>query len=49
MAMEMVQTHDVQPLEGLSVLTRDPGERSEHHGSFELFHQELAQRPLLQK
>ena len=34
--------------EGL-VRPRQAGERSENHGSFELFHQELVQSPLLHK
>lgn len=50
MAMEMVWTHNVQSLEGLSILARQPGWRMDrNHGSFELFHQELAQSPLLHR
>lgn len=48
MAMEMVWTHNVQPPEGSSILARQPGwSMDRNHGSFELFHQELAQSPLL--
>lgn len=50
MAMEMVWSHNVQSLEGLSILARQPGWRTDrNHGSFELFHQELAQSPLLHR
>lgn len=50
MAMEAVLTHNVQSLEGSSVLARQPGWRThKNHGSFELCHQELAQSPLLHR
>lgn len=48
MAMETVQTH-VQSLVGSSIPARQSGEQSEHHSSFELFHQEPAQKPLMQE
>lgn len=47
---EMVWIHNVQPLEGSSTLARQPGWRmGRNQGSFELFHQELAQSPLLNR
>lgn len=50
MEMEAVWTHNVQSLEGSSVLARQPGWRMhKNHGSFELCHQELAQSPLLHR